>query len=639
MTPPDVSEPGTFELAGVPAAVAARPAVFTFTYRAGAKGVSPGGTVEITFPPLWNWQEGQTDDPRRADFVSVTLSRSDVTFVSRLGVMWKGPRTGMLIEITGQRGLGEGDTVTVQYGKETPEQGGVRVDRWASITPFGNMWPRFRCYVDPTGKGEALEAACSPILIDIAPDEPHKLVAHVSSVMDVGERAEVKFALVDRNHNAIRDGRPQATVSNDTDCLAAEGEPMPAESPVAAGRIPVVARRPGTARIEVVERGTSLATRCNPCVVKKDPEERIFWGDIHGHTNGSDGAGTPEDYFRYARDVAGLDFTSLTDHDTALAVLPERWETVQAMTEKYNAKGTFATLPGYEWSSLTFGHRNVYYRAAGGPLFSCKDEASNTPTKLWKLLAGRECIVVPHHPSGIWSSYSIEGCMVLDWSRANDELERLVEIFSCHGNSERLWDDDNFHLFPTGGHFVQDALDMGRKLGIIASSDSHNGHPGLSGLYDHVGYDPQADPEWLATRPRNPRINRTSEDKMRGCLVAVFAEQLSREAIYDALAARRCYATTGTRPVVEFTVNGAPMGAFIEAGGTRDIAARAISSQGIKAIEVFRNDAVIRRIEPSADEAELSFTDGQKAPAGTFYYVRLIEESGDKAWSSPVWVC
>ena len=126
---------------------------------------------------------------------------------------------------------------------------------------------------------------------------------------------------------------------------------------------------------------------------------------------------------------------------------------------------------------------------------------------------------------------------------------------------------------------------------------------------------------------------------MRGCLVAVFAEELSREAIYDALAARRCYATTGTRPIIEFTVNGAPMGANIQPGGTRNIAARAISSQTIKAMEVFRNDEVIRRIEPQVDEAELSLTDGQEVPAGTFYYLRLIERSGDKAWSSPVWVC
>jgi hypothetical protein len=42
---------------------------------------------------------------------------------------------------------------------------------------------------------------------------------------------------------------------------------------------------------------------------------RILWADLHGHSNLSDGTGVPEDYYRYARDVAALEVAALTDHD------------------------------------------------------------------------------------------------------------------------------------------------------------------------------------------------------------------------------------------------------------------------------------------------------------------------------------
>ena len=120
--------------------------------------------------------------------------------------------------------------------------------------------------------------------------------------------------------------------------------------------------------------------------------------------------------------------------------------------------------------------------------------------------------------------------------------------------------------------------------------------------------------------------------------MAVLSEELTREAVFDALAARRCYATTGTRSIVTFTVNGAPMGSAIAPTATRHIEAHVIAGQSIRAIELWRNDAVIAACEPGKDEGKLTFADKEGVPSGTFYYLRVIEQSGDQAWASPVWV-
>ena len=69
------------------------------------------------------------------------------------------------------------------------------------------------------------------------------------------------------------------------------------------------------------------------------------------------------------------------------------------------------------------------------------------------------------------------------------------------------------------GHYAADALERGWLLGLIASSDDHAGRPGAT--------------DWLRTQQVYP-----------GGLVAVWAPELTREALWDALWNRRCYGTT-----------------------------------------------------------------------------------------------
>ena len=631
---------GEFRMSPTGTVTAGRPQVFTLTYEVGSAGLASGDVVEFAFPPLWIWQKGQIEDDRREDYISVEVSRDGVRFLRRLYCWRQQHRPAVEVEIVGDVGLQGGDTVTVLYGKETPEQSGVRVDRWASITPFANRFARFQCVIHRSGRDEEEPVPPSPITLDIVPDAPEKVIARVPSIAKAGEAITLKAALVDKHHNAIR-YQPARFVGKGADDVLPEAAIAPEQGgKLCAGRVDVRAGEPGVARIEVVEERTGIVGRTNPVKIEHDPKTFIFWGDIHGHANASDGVVSIEDYYTYARDAAMLDFTSLTEHDP-LMKMPDGsrapWDDLCEACERFNAPGAFATLHGYEWTCQTYGHRNVYFRTDRAASFRWLDEASDSPAKLWACLEGCDAIVVPHHPTGLWFTNPMKGLAVNDWSRGHDK-ECLVEIFSNWGNSERIGDPDNFTILQSGGHFVQDALDMGRRVGFIASSDSHNGHPGLTGLFDMAEYDPGLVLERFKHSFIDPRRQRTSPDKMRGCLVAVLAEELTREAVFDALAARRCYATTGTRPIVTFTVNDAPMGSVITPTPERHIEAHVIAGQPIRTIELWRNDAVIAATEPDADEGGLAFKDKNAVPSGTFYYLRVIEQSGDKAWASPVWV-
>lgn len=205
-------------------------------------------------------------------------------------------------------------------------------------------------------------------------------------------------------------------------------------------RVPRERLRPGQpARLEVrsynrasstqwikVDRGTNVRFHSNfyPALEaltrgRQAPhvgEHRVYFGDIHNHSGDSTdglatcGTGTVDENYTYARDVSNLDFYALTEHDWQTG--PAHWETLMQKVEAYNAPGRFATLPAFEWTSLVYGHRNVYYADAHQPFFLSWQEALagggrrpmapgvDSPHDLWRKLEqlGTMAITAPHHP-------------------------------------------------------------------------------------------------------------------------------------------------------------------------------------------------------------------------------------------------
>jgi hypothetical protein len=85
-------------------------------------------------------------------------------------------------------------------------------------------------------------------------------------------------------------------------------------------------------------------------------EYNIYWGELHGHTNLSDGTIDIDTYFRTAHDKAHLDFCALTDHDHGGVGKPElwdadKWNLIQDKVGEYNQPGSFVTILGYERDS------------------------------------------------------------------------------------------------------------------------------------------------------------------------------------------------------------------------------------------------------------------------------------------------
>ena len=348
----------------------------------------------------------------------------------------------------------------------------------------------------------------------------------------------------------------------------------------------------------------------NPFVVVEDPEYRVYWGDLNGHSDLSSGSRAPGVYFWYAKSVGLLDFVALTDNDRVSddkSMDADTFLEIQEIAAEFEAPGSFVILPAFEWSSPEYGHRLVYWNEPPSD-FPSRDAGVDSPAKVMGSLSGGAVVAVAH-PAGAG-----EGPPVDPGALAG---EGLVEIYSSLGTFER----EGAPRTPdraTAGAFAVDLLNRGLRAGFIASSDTR------------------------LTTPGNPRAIGHGDLSHGGGLTAVLAKELTRESILEALRERRCYATSGRRYLLEFTVDGRQMGSEIRVAPGHE--ARAYGSLGSTTkwvrVEIVGPDGPLASLTPEAETAdvvELTAT----VPVGdepTWLYLRGVDEFGGMAWSSPVYL-
>ena len=298
----------------------------------------------------------------------------------------------------------------------------------------------------------------------------------------------------------------------------------------------------------------------------------LFWGDLHAHCAVSYGYGSLERAFRLASEH--LDFCSVVGHATwhdmpvdrkrhgfiidyhtdGFARLKRNWKHVQETVGRYNQPGRFVSFLGYEWHSCAYGDHNIYYPGDDGEIIE-----RDSLEELDEAFDGRDVMVHPHH-----IGYG-EGFRGINWSHFDARRSPAVEILSGHGGSER--DGGPYPMYHTMGPrqyrgTVAYGLALGHKFGFLGGTDHHGGYPG------HYGE------------------GRTG----------VYARALTREAIWDAIRARRCYAVTGDRIVLCFAINDANMGEETTGTGAREIRVSASGADALDRIEVVKNNRPLKRV-------------------------------------------
>lgn len=333
---------------------------------------------------------------------------------------------------------------------------------------------------------------------------------------------------------------------------------------------------------------------------------KLVFGDIHGQSGVSDGVGEIDQYYHFAKVVADLDFTALTDHDCYPDWTSQsEWEWMRTVNRLTNANGELSTLLAYEWTpneyKYDYGHKNVYYKGDEGEMFRSGDVDGMTPFKLFENVKKYGGMVIPHHPSADWKLVSA----ATDWNFHDPEVQRLVEIFSRHAPFEYYGNTSKYtkNISQYEHCSAQDALKRGYRLGFTAGSDSHQLEHGIE-----------------------------------GGIVAAFVPELTRENVFDALYNRFVYATTGARILVSLKVNGSNMGEEIVAKENEpvEVSVNVLGTDSVK-VELLKNNEVIKQEISNSNSCKFDYVDTDRSPSD-YYYVRVTQDDEHMAWSSPIWV-
>ncbi|MBK6798911.1 MAG: DUF3604 domain-containing protein [Acidobacteria bacterium] len=548
---------------------------FEQTWTVGGLPMAEGGGLLLT---VGRGSSPQVTDAAGDDFVTIRSSNPAARFeVEKDWGQWTGfiTRQTLNFRLRGAS-LKKGDTVTIRYGDTSRGSKGVK------LQPASNDQVFFPIHLDMEGKGFPMTPPW-PSVVVLGAAEIQYVNAVAPSVVRTGESFALAVRSEDRVKNLSSATTPEYQVLLNNQPLKNISAGSPAMNVLAGLKID----KPGVYRFQIRSTDGKLSGQSNPILVEDSPSNRIYWGETHGHSGFSEGYGSADGYFRFGRDVARLDFLTLSEHD--LWMDDFEWKTMQEATRRYLSPGKFTTILGYEWtgSNPIGGHHNVFFsstEARRAPLQETVD-LDELYKKLRSLHDPKEVLIIPHaHQSG-------------DWNRNDADMERLAEIQSGHGTFE---------------YFGNKYLQNGFEVGFVGASDNHNGHPGYSGM----------------------------GNRQLGGLAAVMAPRNTSEEVFKGLRNRRTYATTGERIILDVDLNGVKMGQRQAGANERKLRARVHGTEPIDTIDVIKNGKVVysrRYLETSIQprvwvqvklEAPAEVFNGHKNPRQARIWRGSIEVKG-----------
>ena len=350
------------------------------------------------------------------------------------------------------------------------------------------------------------------------------------------------------------------------------------------------------------------------------PELIPLVGEMHGHTNLSDGSPDIDTYFRNIRDIAKLDFAVLTDHDHGGVGKPElwvgspsKWDLIRQKALEYRVEGKFSTLLGYERDSYPFYNNLVlYFRDRNPDMVRGVRDGEITEAELRALLARDDVIACPHDTYSLTSNTDYLALPV-------DLITPYIEVISRGDAAEYMGN----HAFSEGacceGGFWQDALRRGVKMCVIGGSD------------DHGGFNGRVD-ERLAYPARYPGVT------------GVWATENTPAAIFDALKAGRTFAymmgepdgCMGGRMTIDFRISGHYMGETITRPEAKDLTVfyRVESDVPVKRVTLVKNCRNYVSLRASSEV----ILDYKQETSCDCFYLRVELTDGRFGWTSPIWV-
>jgi hypothetical protein len=667
---------------------------FTVTVRIAAGGIAPGGALRVGFgypgddaaSPIFRSADGyllgpshalrlfplatfQVNRPRRGDHVTASASRKG----SRLELVPVaiGEQDAQLVEAQVKSKLEEGDVVTFTFGDRGSGRPGASL-------PWHPGSPRVVVFEDRDGSGRFTALPDPPTLlftgaevddlhvtIPMTPRRGEPFRFSVQAFQGDEESASSNVIEVEDAQGVVefRSDDPQALLPPPANFRPADRGVLQATATFRSAGvhwIEAILHRQGAAAGGAAEKTNELAARSNPAWVDPPFTWQLLAGDLHRHCAEGGHAGLtaalcwPQLWNR--RDDFGAVLAHVAHNCASFRSTNEVARRFQQRADPDERE--FVAFPAIEWTAVT-GHRHLVwrdftseaaptdkeYRGADAPAPVLVDSQQALFDFLRRRPAGSTPVLaIAHHP--LWRTERGESGRYFWAPQPVEPLAPLVEIYSVHGSSERRLPEGSQDPYLIHHSVesqrpaeekaaVDDGLAQGFVFGLIGGSDNH-----AYGLYQV-----HSDSDGVITCAR------------RGLAIVLGerGEASLRRRVFSGLQARRAYATTGARTLLSFETRGgagadggaAPMGSLVTAAAPvafRIVAVAATTRRG-GGLGTFVRRVVVRdgsdvddvKLAPAA-QLDAAWSDPAPLPDGRphAYYVRLVQDDGNVAWSSPI---
>ncbi len=357
----------------------------------------------------------------------------------------------------------------------------------------------------------------------------------------------------------------------------------------------------------------------------------LYWSLLHGESDKVDSSESIEACLRHFRDEKGLQVFASSPFESAEETPNDMWKSISSQIAEFNEEQRFSAFLGFQFlgEGPEEGLRQIIYAKDVKPILRKKEAKTSNLKKIYKTSTPKELLSIP--------CFTMAKGVQTNFKEFNPEFERVVEIYNAWGSSECTAKEGNTR--PIRGNkngyseaeegSLLKALRQNCRFGFVAG-----------GLDDRDIYS---------------ELYESDQEQYSPGLTAILAIEQTKEALYQALVNRSCYATTGEKIVLGFTIAGASMGAELDAKIkpglqiNRYIVGYAAGTAPLKEVVILRNGTPLKTYHPKEYHFEFILDDSEPLiksllaspddrPPFLFYYLRVTQQDGHIAWSSPIWI-
>jgi hypothetical protein len=370
------------------------------------------------------------------------------------------------------------------------------------------------------------------------------------------------------------------------------------------------------------------------CPIKcfHESERNVYWGILHGESERIDSTENIDSCLRHFRDDISINYFACSPFESLEETSNEIWKSIAQAVTDFDEADRFSTFLGMQWAGTPGkeGVRQFLFLKDNKQMLRRKDGKYSSLDKIYKSFTPKELLSIPCFTMGKGNEYNFD--------EYAPEHERVAEIYNAWGSSECTAKEGNplpirnsnkKGLQESAEGSIRKALRKNCRFGFVAG-----------GLDDRGIY---AD------------FYQNGQEQYFPGMTAIIAQEHSRNHLAEALYNRSCYATTGERIIVGLYLAGVPMGKEINSADkpglmvNRHLSGYAAGTTTLKSVEIIRNGEVLTSFKGTGYSLDFTYDDmvplekiiidaKDKKPPFVYYYLRVIQEDGHMAWSSPIWV-